>query len=192
MSVTTSKNDVEVLLAILNTAGMGHAFYGQSDINGGTDLWFIRKAKKSKQEVIAALQATPAISSVSLVMLSNPVKLAELHEVRELFTTVGWDASNVSDADLSLFIEAKRQGKYTYYIDHDFPQKRGRPVQIRIRPAEEHPDFSPIWLTDSEPEEEVDFDKELTIDDIVSVTVTSVTEVEPPPPPPIPNAEQET
>jgi hypothetical protein len=188
MSVTTSQNDVEVTLAILNIAGMGQAFYGERDSTGGTDLWIIPQSKKSSQEVTTQLQAVPAIHSVSVVPVSKPVKETELTEVRELFVGIGWDASSVTDEELSLFINAKLQGQYTYYIDHDKKKKGKEPVKIRIRPSEEHPHFSPDWLKKNDYTEDDVQNRVLTIDDIEIRTVTIVHQiaVEPPPPPPRP------
>lgn len=184
MSITTSQKNVEVILAILNIAGMGQAFYGENDGTVGTDLWIIPKSKKSTQEVTTQLQAVPAIRSVSVVQLSKPVKETELVEVRELFAGIGWDASSVTDEELSLFINAKLQGQYTYYIDHDQKKKGKEPAKIRIRPAQEHPYFSPDMLKESDYTK--DDDRELTIDDIEIRTVTMVDQIAEPPPPPHP------
>ncbi len=183
MSITTSLKNVEVILAILNIAGKGQAFYGENDGTVGTDLWIIPKSKKSRQEVTRQLQAVPAIRSVSVVQLSKPVKETELVEVRELFAGIGWDASSVTDEELSLFINAKLQGQYTYHIDHDQKKKGKEPAKIRIRPAQEHPYFSPDMLKESDYTK--DDDTELTIDDIEIRTVTIVDQIaiEPPSPP---------
>ena len=190
MSITTSQKNVEVILAILNIAGMGQAFYGEDDGTVGTDLWIIPKSKKSRKEVTTQLQAVPAIRSVSVVQLSKPIKEAELVEVRELFAGIGWDASSVTDEELSLFINAKLQGQYTYYIDHDQKKKGKEPAKIHIRPAQEHPYFSPDMLLESDYTEDNAQDRELTIDDMEIRTVTIVDQIEvelPPPPPPPPH-----
>jgi hypothetical protein len=172
MLVTTSQNDMEVTLAVLNIAGRGQAFYGQSDSDGSTNLWLIPNGKKSKQEVITKLKAIPAIRNVSIVALSKPFIQAELGDVRDLFITAGLDTGNVNDDELFRFIDAKLHGKYTYYIDADFkPTKRGA-VKIRIRPSEEHPHFSPDWLKESDSPLLEKEDTELTIEDIEIRTVS--------------------
>jgi hypothetical protein len=186
MYIATSQKNVEVIMAILNIAGMGQAFYGENDGSVGTDLWIIPKSKKSRQEVITQLQAVPAIRSVSVVQLSKPVKETELVEVRELFAGIGWDVSSVTDEELSLFINAKLQGQYTYYIAHDQKKKGKEPAKIRIKPAQEHPHFSPNMLKESDYTK--DDDRELTIGDLKIRTVTMVDQiaVEPPSAPPRP------
>ena len=189
MTVSTSQKDVEVILAILNIAGMGQAIYGENDSTGWTDLWIIPQSKKSKHEVTTQLLAVPAIRRVSVVRLSKPVKEIELSEVRELFAGIGWDASSVTDKELSLFVNAKIQGQYTYYIDHDETKKGKEPVKIRIRPAQEHPHFSPEMLKKSYYPEDDAEDRVFTIDDIKIHEVTildqiTVEPVEEPPPPP--------
>ena len=107
------------MLAVLNIAGSGQAFHGFSNGVVSTDLSIIPKGKRNKQEVLIQLQAIPAIRSVSVVALSNPVNEKELKEVRELFAGIGWDACSVTNENLSLFINAKLQRQYTYYVDYD-------------------------------------------------------------------------
>jgi hypothetical protein len=183
MSVTTSKMDVEVTLAILNTAGMGQAFHSFSNGVAHTALWIIPKGKKSRQEIITQLQAIPAIRNFSIVALSKPVNKNVLAEVRELFAQLGWDASKVTDDALLLFINAKIQGQYTYYIDYEHKGKV--PVEIQIKLIEEHPLFSPDWLQATNHREYEEQDRELTIDDIEirSVIIKSIEEAPPTPPP---------
>lgn len=186
MSVTSSQKGAEVFLAILNIAGRGHAFHGSSNGAVSKDLWIIPKGNKNKQEVIKQLQAIPAILSVSVVALSKPVRETELAEVRELFAGFGWDASSVTDDELSLFINAKLQGQYTYFIDYDFEKARTESVKIHVKPIEEHPHFSPDWLKKSIHVKEEMADRELTIDDIKisSVEIEEIEEeIETPPPP---------
>jgi hypothetical protein len=175
MVVSTSQNDIEVTLAVLNIAGRGQAFYGQSDSNGSTNLWLIPNGKKSKQEVITQLKAIPAIRNVGIVALSKPFMQGELQNVRDLFVTAGLDTGNVSDEELFQFIDAKLQGKYTYYIDANFKTRKRGTSKIRIRPSEELTHFSPDWLKESNSPALENEDGEVTIEDIEIRTVTIVT-----------------
>jgi hypothetical protein len=190
MTVDTSQTGVEVFLAIKNIVGTGHAQYGKSGDFGNVEMWIVPKSKKSKEELVRQLQAVPFIQQVSVVTLSKPVTNNELLEVRELFNSLGWDTSDVKDEELSLFLNVKLQGKYTYMINLEHGKGRAT-EKVRIIRAEEHPHFSPEWLTSSDHEEEI-LDRELTIDDleIRSVVVENVVEVEPPPPPPPTAGEQ--
>ena len=186
MTVATSQTGVEVFLAIKNIAGTGYAQYGRSGEFGSVELWIVPKSKKSREELLTQLQAVPFIQQVSVVKLSKPVTITELLEVRGLFNSFGWDTSDVRDEELSLFLNAKLQGKYTYMID--FEHEKGHAAEkIRIIRAEEHPHFSPEWLANDDYVEEI-LDKELTIDDleIRSVEVELGVEEEAPPPPPPP------
>ena len=70
IAITTSRNNAEVILAILNIAEKGQAFHGFSNGAVSTDLWIIPKGKNNKQEIITRLQALPAIRIVSVVYLS--------------------------------------------------------------------------------------------------------------------------
>ena len=186
MTVATSQTGVEVFLAIKNIAGTGYAQYGRSGEFGSVELWIVPKSKKSREELLTQLQAVPFIQQVSVVKLRKPVTITELLEVRGLFNSLGWDTSDVRDEELSLFLNAKLQGKYTYMID--FEHEKGHAAEkIRIIRAEEHPHFSPKWLANDDYVEEI-LDKELTIDDleIRSVVVELGVEEEAPPPPPSP------
>lgn len=179
--------DVEGVLAILNIAGRGQAFLGSSSGNVSTNLWIIPKDRRNKQDVTTMLQAIPSIRSVSVVTLSNPAREQELVKVRHLFTRLGLDASDVTDDALSLFINAKLKGLYTYYIHYDNIGKE--PVKIQVRPIKEHPHFSPDWLKARNRLEDEMSDKEFTIDDIeirsvVLEKMDEIEEIEPPPPPP--------
>lgn len=185
ISITTSGNDPQVILAILNTAGRGYAFHGFSNGAVNTALWIIPRGKKNSQEVATRLQKIPGILRISVVTLSKPVQKNELVEVRSLFSQVGWDSSQVTDEALSLFINAKLQGQYTYYVDYDHRAKA--PIKIQIKPIENHPHFSPDWLKTTATNEDEDNDRELTMDDIeirsVELGTIEIEDPDPPPPP---------
>jgi hypothetical protein len=185
IAIITTQRSLEVTLALQHIAGSGQAFHGFSNGTVSTDLWIIPKGKTNRQKVITQLQAIPTIQSISIVALSNPVKEMELTEVRELFAQVGWDTNSVTDEALSLFINAKLQGQYTYYIDYNPLEKA--PIRIQIKPIQEHPHFSPDWLQSAVATEGEEQDREFTEDDTVihSVVVTETIEeeIEPPPPP---------
>jgi hypothetical protein len=191
------EENVEILLAIFNIAGKGQSFYGSSNGSVNTALWIIPKGKKNRKEVIEQLQAIQSIREISVVTLNNPVEETELEEVRELFVCAGLDTSEVTDNELSLFLNAKLQEQYTYFIDFDHDQIRKGIVKIHIKPIEEHPNFSPDWLKkDNDLKEELQ-DKTYTIDDIKiqQVTIQDIKQeeerkIKPPPPPPPPNNEQ--
>jgi hypothetical protein len=190
MTVATLKTGVEVLLAIRNIAGTGRVQYGRSGEFGNIEMWIIPKSKKSKEELVTQLISVPFIQQVSVVKLSNPITKNELLEVHELFSSLGWDTSDIQDEELSLFLNAKLQGKYTYIID--FEHGKGRTTEkVSIIRAEEHPHFSPEWLANTDYEEEI-LERELTIDDleirsfVVETVVEEVATPPPPPPPPPP------
>ena len=109
-----------------------------------------------------------------------------------MFNSLGWDTSDVKHEELTLFLNAKLQGKYTYMLDFEHGKHRTKD-KVRIIRAEEHPHFSPDWLTNNNFEEDI-LDRELTIDDleIRSVVIENIVEVESPPPPPPPTADDQT
>jgi hypothetical protein len=97
MAVTTTSNPVEVMVAVWNIAGRANAICSFSDGTFSTDLWIVPNGKRNREDVLAQLQATPAVQSVSVVALSNPVRNEKLWGVRELFGQIGWDVSDVTD-----------------------------------------------------------------------------------------------
>jgi hypothetical protein len=184
ITVTTVSNHLEVMVSLWNIAGRANPIGGFSDGTFSTDLWIISNGRRNGEEVLAQMQAIPAIRGVSVVALSNRLHNEELSGVRELFEQIGWDSSDVTDEALSLFLNAKLRGEYSYYIDFD-PRERA-PRKIRIKRIEDHPGFSPDWLKVTQQSKETDPDKEYTVDDfkISSVTLKSIKRQRKSPPPP--------
>jgi hypothetical protein len=184
IAVTTTQPGLESVIAVFNIAGRGQPVYGFSFGGIHTNLWIIPKGKGSRQEVITKLQAVPAIGSVSVVALSNPVQQTELAAIRQLFTDIGWDASGVSDDALSEFMNAILKGQNRFYIDYNRREKT--PVRIQIKPIEEHPLFSPDWLNAGITTDDEEPDREYTPDDfeIRNIIIEKRVEVLLPPPPP--------
>jgi hypothetical protein len=172
MSVTSLKQDVEVLIAIQNIAGRGHILYGSSTEFAIRNLWIIPKGNKNSKAIISRLNEMPAIRNVSIVTLSKQIKETELAEVRKLFAYFNWDTSSITDNELFLFINEKIQGKYTSFIDCNHKKTGKESVEIRIKPIEEHPDFSVEWLTKNTQSKPKLTDRELTIDDIEFQTMS--------------------
>ncbi|MEI6949994.1 hypothetical protein V9K67_22605 [Paraflavisolibacter sp. H34] len=187
--LTTSHQSAELTLKILNTAGRGYAFYGETNGNGTSEFWIIQKGKNNQQEVTTQLQRVPSIRSVSVVALSRPVTSTELIQIRKLFAVVGWDTTSVSEEELALFVNGELQGKNAYFIEFVPKERSNAPVKINIRRIEEHPHFSPEWLKEQDSAQEEIEDRELTMDDleICSVVVQSVEHEPLPPPPPPPS-----
>ena len=186
LSVTTSSQDPEVILAILNTAGRGHALGGTGNESFSKTLWVIPKGRKTKEEITTQLKALPAIQQISVVALSQPLAATQLAEIRKLFNDFNWDASDVTDDELSVFIESKIQGKYFYYTDFEHKNSRSEKVKMRIKRLEDHPEFSTDWLKRGNSIPETDLERDLTMEDIEVRTVSfesSKEEPEPPEPP---------
>lgn len=170
LAVTSAHKNILVPLGIMNISGGGQAICGFSKGTVTTDLWIIPKGRRNREEIFAHLQAISAIRSFSMVVLSNPIRKKELTEVRDLFAQISWDSSEVTNEVLSLFLNAKLRGQYSYYIDYDLREKA--PRKIRIKRIEDHPDYSPASLKATPQGEETDPDKQYTIDDIRVSSVT--------------------
>ena len=89
------------------------------------------------------------------------------------------DTAGVSDNELSLFIDTKLEGQYTYYIDPAFKRNERGLTNIRIKRVEDHPQFSPDWLKHASGEQPGDGQ---IVEEIETIEV--VRKGEPPPPPP--------
>lgn len=177
MSLTTSQHDVETTVAIINIVGPGAAIFGSGD----STLYIVPKGRTAKKEVIAKLKAIPTIKDVAVVALSNPVNESELPEVRALFSNFGLDASGVTDEELSLFLNAKLKGQYTYYLKFEWG-KRGRSDKIYVRPVTELPGYSAERFKARNAIEEEALDKVYTVDDIEvrSVVIQNISAAPPP------------
>jgi hypothetical protein len=187
LSITSSSQAPDVLLAIMNTAGRGHALFGTGNEAVSKTLWIIPKGRKNKQEVLAQLQAIPAIQHVSVAVLTQTPEATELEEVRAMFNDVNIDASDVSDDTLSIFLNSKIQGIASYYIDPEHKNRRWGQTKISIKRIEDHPMFSPDWLRQQSKITDYDMERDLTLDDIEVRTMSFEElkeEPEPPPPPP--------
>ncbi|MFN4315412.1 MAG: hypothetical protein ACK4E0_14020 [Chitinophagaceae bacterium] len=182
MVVSTSNADVSLHLAIRNTAGTGRVHYGRNSEHGSTELWIIPRSRKTKEELIEKIRVMASVNKLTVVALSRPVTAGELLEVRELFgSQLGWNSSQVSDEELSLFLNTRLQGKYSYMFDLKMEQGSSS-EKLRIIKAEDHPDYSPHWRVHEGVEEEI-LERELTMEDLEIENVRiAVSEDEPPGP----------
>jgi hypothetical protein len=139
VSVTASESNGQVVQTVLKIAGRGQVIFGSTKEAVSTHLFVIRESKKSKQGLTTQLQAVPGFSKVAIVALSKPINETELSEVREIFAGLDRDASSVTDDELSLFINDKLLGQYTYYIDLDHKRNGRGPIYMRIKRLEDHP-----------------------------------------------------
>ncbi len=199
ISVTASASDRQVMRAVLKIAGSRQMVFGITTEDVSTHLFVIPESKKSTEELATEVQAVPGLSKVAIVALSKPVNKMELAELRELFAGLDWDASSVTDDELSLFIDDKLLGQYTYYIELGHKRNESGMVSMRIKRLEDHPQFSPDWLVNNGAKKDETQNEEQTFDDIETheVMIELIQEVEeveePPPPPPRPtNLEQMT
>jgi hypothetical protein len=182
MTVSSSTAGADLFLTIRNITGSGRPEYGRSGDFGNIEMWIVPRSEKSKEELVTALEAVSFIRQVSVVPLSVPVTAEEVSEVRELFNALGWDSSDVKDEELSLFLNARLQGQYSWLLYFD--DAKGRTTgKVRIIRAEEHPLFSPEWLVNNEIAGDIS-GKELTLDDVEIRSVVVEQNVEEPPPPP--------
>ena len=189
ISVTASPSNRQVVQTVLKLAGAGQTISGLTTESISAYLFVTTAGTKSTQELTIQLQAAQDFSKVTIVSLSKPINRAELSEVREIFAGLNWDASNVSEDELSLFLNDKLLGQYTYYIDLDLDHRKYRrgPIPMRIKRLEDHPQFSPDWLIDTGRKKEEIQDGE-SADDIETheslIEGVEKEEVIPPAPPP--------
>lgn len=162
----SSQGDLELTLSILNIAGIGSAFFGSSNDSGSVSLWLIFKGKNTPAEIKKQLEAISPIKKVTVITISSPLKEAEITELRTVFLKIGWDAQDISDADLSMFIHSKLHRQEKHYIDYDFKKMGKSPVKIKIKPLQDHPDFSPDWLKETNFKLQDLTDKAFTREDI--------------------------
>lgn len=187
LSVSTSRPQTEMIVAIFNTAGRGHVIFGTSNEEVSKTLWLIPKGQKNKEEVARQLQAISREQQIAIVALHQPLEVNQVTEIRALFNDFNLDPSDVTDGEISLFINSQIERTYSHYIDIDHTSRRSGQHKVSIKRLEDHPQFSPDWLKAKSEITEYDIDRDITIDDIEVRTVSfelSKEEPEPPPPPP--------
>ena len=190
ISVSTSVSNTQVIPVVLKIAGRGQMIFGSTMEDISNHLFVIRDSEKSAQEITTELQAVPGFSKVAVVALSKPVNETEIAEVRKLFAGLDWDTSNVTDDELTLFIDDKLPGQYRYYIDLNHNRNGSGKIVMRIKRLEDHPQFTPDWLiSNGGKKEELQSEKQ-SFDDIetheIVFEMIEKEEIDPPPPPPPP------
>lgn len=175
----SSQGDIEHTLSILNIAGMGVAFYGGTNDSGSVSLWLIFKGKNNPAEIKKQLEAIAPIKKVTVITISSPIQESEITDIRSVFLKIGWDSQGVSNADLSMFINSKLHHQETHYIDYDHKKMHHSLVKIKIKPLQDHPNFSPDWLKETNFRRQDLPDKEFTRHDIKVEIIESISFVNP-------------
>ncbi|HEY1019516.1 MAG TPA: hypothetical protein VGE25_10975 [Sediminibacterium sp.] len=172
----SSMGDLEVTLSILNIAGIGYSLHGSSSDTGCASLWLIYSGKNNPEEIKKQLEKIPPIKKVTVITISNPMKESEIADLRAVFLKIGWDATAISTEELSMFLNDQLQGQKTHYIDFDHKKMWRHPVKIKIKPLQEHPNFSQDWLQETHFKLQDLTDKEITKDDI-KIEIIEVTRI---------------
>lgn len=185
ISVTTSDNSSQPVLTILRLADSVQMLGGSSNERAATHLFLLPVTKKSKQELIAELQLIANASNISVVSLSQPIKEEELTEVRKIFAGMSWDTSNISDRELSVFLDDKLQGQCVYYMDAEH-KKGERMLSMRIKHLKDQAESSPEGQEKSNCNRQNmnDGQKRLEEFETRKIVLEEVVENVPPPPPP--------
>jgi hypothetical protein len=179
----SSQGDVDFTLSTLNIAGVSIPLYGRSGDFGCVSLRLLLKARNKPTEIKKQLEAISIVNNVTLVAVSSPLEESEISDLRNIFLKIGWDTQEVSREDLSIFIESNLQGRYTHYIDFDHKRHRNLPVKISIKRLQEHPNFKPEWIRETNIGLENLPDKEFTREDITTTIIESTSYVHPRNPP---------
>ena len=159
---------------------------GSSNEKMSSDLFLITQTLISKDEITSQLGSIPGIVDTSIVSLSQPVKTDELAQVRKVLGEMTWDASNLTDDELSMYLEDKRKGQWTFYLEPEGRKKENGLTRVRMKRLDEHPQYSAEWLKSSTSKSRSELDKRDLADEIEVREITIVTEeedFEPPPPP---------
>jgi hypothetical protein len=189
LALTFSRSNPELFLQVLNLAGRFEAILGFGNDDFNTDLRLIPNPRRNASEIKKALEKTASVRKVSLAALTDPVKETELAEVRKLLLDIGLNPEKVTDDELSLFLNERLKGRYTYHIAWDDPPATTGSVKISIKDVRELPGYSTDMILQAEREQE-DLAKAYTMEDfkVESVEFTTMDEEPPeePEPPPHP------
>lgn len=180
-------NNREVIQAALKIIGHWQQIMGMTNDSVNMNLFIVPAAEKDVEELTEQLQAIPKVRNVSVVAWSKPAKAAELAAVRKMLTRYNLNANTVNDKQLSMFLNSKLDGQYTYYIDQDRQLNLKGLHDMHIKRLDEHPQYSPAWRKDRVVKQQDTIQNSDTIE-VQDVVIQTIKEVEPPPPPPPPPA----
>jgi hypothetical protein len=167
----SSQGDENFILSLLNIAGFNFPLYGYSGDFGSESIRLLFNARNTSDEIKKRLETLSIVNEVILVPISNPLNQSELSEVRNIFLKIGLDTQEVSEEELTMYIQSNLIGRNTHYIDFDNKNDRTSRVKIRIKQLQEHPDFKPEWIRETNIDLENLSDKEFTREDITCSTV---------------------
>ncbi|RYY95335.1 MAG: hypothetical protein EOO11_16040 [Chitinophagaceae bacterium] len=163
VSISGKAFSKESQVAILNLSGNAQVVFGLNEKN----LWIFPKCKKSKEEIVAALNAAPGLFDISVLPMDNPLSEEQVAMIRQMVTGFELDISQVSDEELSAYLNSLSEGKPTHFLDVG-PDARKVPGAMLLvcKPIEEHPDYSPKWLEEIYNRHTRTLDRKYTVDDI--------------------------
>ena len=166
-----SQGDEDFTLSLLNIAGFNFPLYGSSGDFGCVSLRLLLKARNTPEEIKKQLEALSIVNKLTLVPISNPLQHSELTELQNIFLIIGWDTQEVSKEELSMYIQSNLLGQNTHYLDFDHKSHKTSLMKVRIKRLQDHPDFKPEWIRETNIDLENLPDKEFTREDITYSTV---------------------
>jgi len=133
----------EVTHNIHRCAGFGYALYGSSTEKKCQTLWIIRRPKNDIDSIQQMLSAISTIQSVSMVPLDIPMVTSQVTLIRDLFTTLEWISTTVTDAEIAIFFESELNGTQTHYFYFDPHNKHTKMLTFKL--LKELPEYSEEW-----------------------------------------------
>lgn len=169
----SSQGDEDFYITVLNITGGSLPLYGSSGDFGCVSLRLIYKARNKPEEIKRQIEALPIVNNITLIPISSPIEQSELVGLRNIFLKIGWDTQDVSGEELSTFFQSILKGQNTHYIAFDHIRHRTSPVKISIKKLQDHPNFKPEWIRETNIDFENLPDKEFTKDDFTTVEIKS-------------------
>ncbi|HEX8334049.1 MAG TPA: hypothetical protein VF622_15625 [Segetibacter sp.] len=174
------------IFTLMKIAGTVHDIFTSTSNKVTTHVYAVPSGKLKRQELTAQLQAVPDFQNVIVVEISKPIKGKELFKVREI-SAVNYDASKASDHDLSLYLNAKLDGQFSYYIHSLRSRNKEGQTHIQIKRIEDHPEYATILKNELEAKEtHSGGEDEIIIDEEVMLEEMERSIREAPPRPPLP------
>ena len=181
--ITTDAGAVNAHIELLNINENTRGLIGSGDGKTARNFYLIPGNSKTSSELREVIKNINGVREISLVSLSNPITNSELADFRKLFLQNKFDASGVSDDELSLYLNSQLKGESTYILHSENQDHLTGMSYMKLKPVSEllenyKEDSNSVKI------ERTWHEGDMAISEITISTTVSVEPPEPPPPPP--------
>jgi len=181
ISVTTDSNNRGFIPSVRNVLDSRQMLMASGGEEKTVYLFIVSADNINAKKLKKQLQAVPGLKKVLFASFDIPIKATGSGAVRDIFIHVDYDLSNITDDQLTILLESKLKGQFTYTLASDHKRNEKGLFNARIRLTQdiidEHKDDPPPKIISR---------KRTTNDteEIIVEIVMKEIEMHSPPPPP--------